>query len=42
MSTDEVPMGHVVRGYVTFLGSEGPWIGARFMSFSYSVTFGYF
>lgn len=38
MSADDVPVGQVIRGYVTFLGSEGPWNGARFMSFSYSVN----
>jgi len=38
MSADDVPVGQVVQGYVTFVGSEGPWIGAQFMCFSYSVN----
>lgn len=38
MSAGDVPVGQVVLGYVTFLGSEGPWVGARFMSFSYSAN----
>jgi hypothetical protein len=38
MSAEEVSVGQVVRGYVTFLGSEDAWIGARLMSFSYSVN----
>ncbi|CAI8846946.1 hypothetical protein [Pseudomonas sp. IT-P294] len=38
MSAGDVPVGQVVQGYVTFVGSEGPWIGAQFMSFSYSAN----
>lgn len=38
MSTGDAPVGQVVQGYVTFVGSERPWIGAQFMSFSYSAN----
>lgn len=38
MSAVHGPVGQVVQGYVTFVGSDAPWIGARFMSFSYSVN----
>jgi hypothetical protein len=38
MSAGDVPVGQVVQGYVTFVGSEGAWIGAQFMSFSYSAN----
>jgi hypothetical protein len=38
MSAGDVPVGQVVQGYVTFVGREGAWIGAQFMSFSYSAN----
>lgn len=38
MSAGDVPVGQVVRGYVSFVGSEGSWIGAPFMSFSHSAN----
>lgn len=38
MCADDVAEGQVITGYVTFLGSRGSLIGARFMSFSYSVN----
>ncbi|OWP72355.1 hypothetical protein CEC48_07500 [Pseudomonas sp. K2I15] len=38
MSAKDIPLGHVVPGYVTFVGSDTPWAGRQFMSFSYSVN----
>jgi hypothetical protein len=37
-SAGDVPVGQVGQGYVTYVGSKGPWIGAQFMSFSYSAN----